>query len=333
MTVFRRDLLAPLGATALLAATSPGRRALAQPEPFPRRGVVRLLVPYPATGTTADLHGRIFAESMGDRLGQRVIVENRPGAGGTIGAATAARAPADGYTMLWAAGSLFACNPFLYKNLQYRFEDFTTIGGFSDTNFVLFVRRGLGVATLAELLARMRAEPGAVRYAVGGLGSQLHLTWERLKHLAKVQSLDVPFQTTGTLMAIISNTVDVGCSVLDPGLIQYFTSGELVPLAITSPARRPQLPQVPTFIESGFPGFTASGGYAAFVPRATPDAIVARLRTDFDAVTSDPAIVARLDQLAAEVPPWRKAADYDTWFVKDRDVWRGIIEETGIRLE
>ncbi len=331
MTVFRRRVFTPLAATAVLAAASAGSRAFAQAEGFPRH-FVRLLVPYPATGTAADLHGRIFAESMSNRLGQRVIVENRPGAGGTIGAAAAARAPADGYTMLWAAGSLFACNPFLYKNLQYAFDDFTAIGCFSDSSFVLFARRGLGVATLPQLLDKMRAEPGAVRYAVGGLGSQLHLTWERLKHVANVQSLDVPFQTSGTLMAIISNTVDVGCSVLDPGLLQYFASGELVPLAITSPTRRPQLPQVPTFIESGFAGFTASGGYAAFVPRATPEPVVARLRTEFDAVTSDPAIAARLEQLAAEVPPWRRAADYDKWFVSDREIWRQIIEATGIQL-
>jgi tripartite-type tricarboxylate transporter receptor subunit TctC len=328
MRLSRRKFLASLSATTVAAAAGP---ALAQDDTYPKR-FVRLLVPYPATGTAPDLHARIFAEPMSARLGQKVIVENRPGAGGTIGAAAAAKAPADGYTILWAAGSLFACNPFLYKNLQYSFDDFTPIGCFSDCSFVLFARRGLGIKTLAALLDKMRAEPGGVRFANGGIGSQLHLTWERLMRLAKVEGLNVPFQTGGTIQALLGDTVDVGCSVLDPGLIQYFSAGDLVPLAITSPTRRPQLPDVPTFIECGFPGFTASGGYAALVPRGTPDAVVAKLRTDFDAVTSDPAIVAKLDQLAAEVPPWRRAGDYSTWFAGDRELWRKLIADTGITL-
>lgn len=330
MRISRRKFLASVAAGAATAFPA-GQRARANEEVYPKR-YVKLLVPYPATGTTADLHARIFAEQMSNRLGQRLVVENRAGAGGTIGAAAAARSPADGYTILWAAGSLFACNPFLYKNLQYSFEDFTAIGCFSDCSFVLFARKGLGVTTLAELLTKMRAEPGAVRFANGGIGSQLHLTWERLLKLAKVEGLNVPFQSGGTLTALLGDSVDIGVSVLDPGLIQYFAAGSLVPLAITSPARRPQLPGVPTFIESGFPGFTASGGYAALVPRGTPDAIVTRLRTDFDAVTSDPAIIAKLDELAAEVPAWRRAADYNAWFVGDRELWRRIIEETGVKF-
>ncbi|MCP4618852.1 MAG: tripartite tricarboxylate transporter substrate binding protein [Bradyrhizobium sp.] len=330
MTVSRREFLATSGVAAALAAAQ-GTAAFAGDEVFPKR-YVRLLVPYPATGTAPDLHARIFAEPMSARLGQRVVVENRPGAGGTIGAAAAARAPADGYTILWAAGSLFACNPFLYKNVQYAFDDFTAIGCFSDCSFVLFVRRGLGVSSLAELLRKMEAQPGGISFANGGIGSQLHLTWERLQRRAKVRSTSVPFQTGGTITALLADSVDVGCSVLDQGLLQYFAAGDLVPLAITSPTRRPQLPNVPTLIECGFADFTASGGYAALVPRGTPEAIVARLRTDFDAVTSDPAIIAKLDQLAAEVPSWRRAADYNAWFVTDREVWRRIIEETGITL-
>ena len=251
---------------------------------------------------------------------------------GTIGAAAAAKAPADGYTILWAAGSLFACNPFLYKNLQYAFEDFTPIGCFSDSSFVLFVRRGLGVKTLAAAAGqdarrtrrrplrqwrhRQPVAPDLGAAAAAGEGGRLN----------------VPFQTGGTLQALLGDTVDVGCSLLDPGLIQYFSSGDFVPLAMTSPTRRPQLPDVPTFIECGFAGFTASGGYAALVPRGTPDAVVAKLRTDFDAVTSDPAIIAKLDQLAAEVPQWRRADDYKTWFAGDRELWRKIIAETGITL-
>ncbi|MDQ8730278.1 tripartite tricarboxylate transporter substrate binding protein [Bradyrhizobium sp. LHD-71] len=328
MRVSRRRFLASISAASVAVTTG---STWAQDDAYPRR-FVRLLVPYPASGTAPDLHARIFAEPMSARLGQRVVVENRPGAGGTIGAAAAAKAAPDGYTILWAAGSLFACNPFLYKNLQYAFEDFTPIGCFSDCSFVLFVRRGLGIKTLAALLDRMRAEPGGVRFANGGIGSQLHLTWERLMRLARVQGMNVPFQTGGTLQALLGDTVDVGCSVLDPGLIQYFSSGDLVPLAITSPTRRPQLPNVPTFIECGFPGFTASGGYAALVPRDTPDAIAAKLRTEFDRVTSDPAIVAKLDQLAAEVPQWRRADDYKAWFAGDRELWRKLIEETGITL-
>lgn len=331
MGISRREFLAHMAAGAVATTAAAGNEAWANDEPYPKR-FVRLLVPYPASGTTADLHARIFAEQMSYRLGQRLVVENRAGAGGTIGAAQAARAPADGYTILWAAGSLFACNPFLYKNLQYSFDDFTAIGCFSDCSFVLFARKGLGVATLAELLAKMKAEPGAVRFANGGIGSQLHLTWERLLKLAKVEGLNVPFQSGGALTALLGDSVDVGVSVLDPGLIQYFAAGSLVPLAITSPARRPQLPNVPTFIESGFPGFTASGGYAALVPRGTPDAILTRLRNDFDAVTSDPAIIAKLDELAAEVPPWRRAADYNAWFAGDRELWRRTIEETGVKF-
>ena len=331
MDISRREFLGSLAAGAATTALPAGESAWANDEGYPKR-YVKLLVPYPATGTAPDLHARIFAEPMSVRLGQRLVVENRGGAGGTIGAAAAARAPADGYTILWAAGSLFACNPFLYKNVQYSFDDFTALGCFSDCSFVLFVRKGLGVATLAELLTKMRAEPGAVRFANGGIGSQLHLTWERLLKIAKVEGLNVPFQSGGTIVALLGDSVDVGVSVLDPGLIQYFAAGTLVPLAISSPARRPQLPNVPTFIESGFPGFTASGGYAALVPRGTPDAIVARLRADFDAVTSDPAIIAKLDELAAEVPSWRRAADYNAWFVGDRERWRQTIEETGIKF-
>lgn len=322
--------LAPLAAAAAAVPAARPRPAGAQ-DAFPSRPV-RLIVPYAGSGTSADLFARIFAEAIGPRLGQRVVVDNRPGAGGTIGAAQAARAPADGYTVLWAASSLFQCNPYLYRSIQYRLEDFTAIGCFSDAAFVLFARKGLGVRDLPELLARMRAAPGAVRFANGGIGSQLHLTWERLMRVAGVESMVVPFAPGQTLAALLAGDMDIGFSVLDPQQLQYYASGDFVPLAMTGAVRHPKLPEVATFIESGFPGFTATGGYAAWAPRGVPEPALARLRREFDAVTEDPALVARLDALAAEIPPWRKAADLESWIVEDRELWRRIIVETGVTL-
>lgn len=287
---------------------------------YPDRPIT-LIVPF-APGGPSDIIARILALSLSQSLGQQVIVDNRGGAAGNIGMGQAARATPDGYTLLLTSTSI-AVNPALFKNLPYDpFKDFIPITELVNAPNVLVVRPDSGIKTLADLVARARAAPGTFNYASPGAGTKSHLTGELLKLRAGIEMQHVPFRGAGpAAQAVLARTVQVGSVALAAaeGLIK---GGELHALAVTGAERWFSLPDVPTMIESGYPGFVSDTFNALFAPTGTPPEIVAILvkesraamqrpaareqarRAGFEIVAGTPEQLAA--RVAAEVPAVRE---------------------------
>jgi tripartite-type tricarboxylate transporter receptor subunit TctC len=249
---------------------------------------ITLIVPF-APGGPTDIVARILANQLSQSLGQQVIVDNRAGAAGNIGMGQAARATPDGYTLLLTSTAI-AVNPALFKNLPYDpFKDFIPITELVNAPNVLVVRPDSGMKTLADLIARAKAAPGTFNYASPGAGTKSHLTGELLKIRAGIAMQHIPFRGAGpAAQAVLARTVQVGSVALAAaeGLIK---GGELQALAVTGTERWFSLPEVPTMIESGFPGFVSDTFNALFAPAGTPPEIVALLVKESRAAMLRPA--------------------------------------------
>lgn len=293
---------------------------------------IRLIIPY--SPGTPDVHARFFADALAKRLNATIVADNRPGASGQIGAAAAARAPADGYTLLWAAGSLFGTNPFLFRKLPYALDEFEAVGVFSEAVFVFAATPGLKVRTFADVIERAKREPGKLNYANPSIGNQMHLTWERVRKITGADATLVTYRGYAAMVtAMLTGESDFTCAILSKDVLEHFEAGTLQPLAVTTPGRHPDLPNVPTMIESGFPNFTASGTYQVFVPKGVPPAILGTLVEALRAIKREPETLERLRQLAAL--PGRQDGPAETlaYLREDQEIWRDIIAFTGIKLD
>ena len=265
----KRALCAALATTVLWLA--PGMAAAAYPE----RNIT-LIVPF-APGGPTDIIARIISAAFQKSLGQSVIVDNRGGAAGNIGMAAAARATPDGYTLLLTSTAI-AVNPALFTKLGYDpFKDFAPISELVNAPNVIVVRPDSGVMTLADLVARAKAAPTGFNYSSPGVGTKSHLTGEELKLRAGIQMTHVPYRGAGpAALAVLEGTTQVGSVALAAaeGMIK---SGQLRALAVTGAKRWFSLPEVPTMIESGYPGFVSDTFNALFAPAGTPAAVVAQL--------------------------------------------------------
>ncbi len=242
---------------------------------YPER-TITLLVPF-APGGPTDIIARILSESLSQSLKQTVIVENRPGAAGNLGMGAVARAKPDGYTLLLASTAI-AVNPALFEKLPYDpFKDFAPISELADSPNIVVVRPDSGMNTIADLVARAKAAPGTFNYSSPGAGTKSHLTGEELKQRAGIDMQHVPYRGAGpAALAALEGTVQVA-SVALPAAEQLVQSGQLHGLAVTGAKRWPSLPNVPTMIESGYPGFISDTFSALFAPAGTPPEIVALL--------------------------------------------------------
>jgi tripartite-type tricarboxylate transporter receptor subunit TctC len=253
---------------------------------YPERPIT-LLVPFPAGGPT-DIIARIVSASLQKSLGQSVIVDNRAGGGGNPGIGAVARATPDGYTLLLSSTAI-AVNPALYKNLPYDpIKDFAPICELVNAPNVLFVRADSGIKTVAELVKRAKAEPGKLNYSSPGPGTKSHLTAEQLKLRAGVDIVHIPYRGGGpATMAVLEGTVHVGSVALAP-VEPLIKEGKFIALAVTGAQRWYTLPDVPTMIESGFPGFVSDTFNALFAPAATPREIVTLLARESQAALKTP---------------------------------------------
>ena len=276
----RRALAALMTAVALLLAPAAAHAA------YPER-VISLIVPFPAGGPT-DIIARIVSVAFHKSLGQSVIVENRGGGGGNVGMGIAARATPDGYTLLLTSTAI-AVNPALYHNLPYDpIKDFAPICELVNAPNVVFVRSDSGIKTLADLIARAKAAPGALNYSSPGAGTKSHLTAEQLKLRAGIDMVHIPYRGGGpATMAVLEGTVHVGSVALAP-VEPLIKEGKFAALAVTGAARWFSLPQVPTMIESGFPSFVSDTFNALFAPAATPPEIIALLARESQAALKTP---------------------------------------------
>jgi tripartite-type tricarboxylate transporter receptor subunit TctC len=272
-------------AAVLTAAASLLSPASAQTN-YPTRPVT-LIVPFAAGGPT-DIIARILAQSLSQSLGQSVVVDNRPGGGGNPGIALVARAIPDGHTLLLTSTAI-AVNPGLFNNLPYDpLKDFVPISELVNAPNVLFVKPDSGITSIADLIAKAKAEPTKYNYASPGVGTKSHLTGELLKLRAGINIQHIPYRGGGpATQALVAGTVHLGSVALAP-VEPLIKSGTVRALAVTGATRWWSLPEVPTMIESGFPGFVSDTFNAMFAPAGTPPDVVALLVRETRAAMAKP---------------------------------------------
>lgn len=323
MMLTRRTTL--LGATGLAAAVAIGRSARAAG--YPDRPV-KIIVPFAPAGPT-DIMARVVAAHLSERLNGSFIVENRPGAGGNIGAAAVAKADPDGYTLLLHSSALVV-NPGLYKKVPYDpIKDYAPLVELGTSPNVFLADQKSGIKTMAELVARAKADPIALTYASAGIGTTPHLSGELLKFDAKIQMTHVPYAGAGpAIQAILGSVTPVACVSLPPALPQIL-SGTLIALAVTGRKRWPELPNVPTMIELGYKDFVTDTFQAFLAPAKTPQPIVDTLvKTTLD-ILNDKAINAQLVKLGFDVLA-NGPAGMTRRIVDEVPKWRDLIEKSGI---
>lgn len=297
--------LATLGLLAALCAcaqaTQAAQAAQTAQAAFPDRPV-RVIVPFPAGGST-DLVARALSVELGQALGQPVVVENRAGASGMIGAEAVAKAAPDGYTLLMTAGSAITTNPFIYPRMPYDAErDLTPVAALARLVLTLVVRADLPARDVREFIAYLKANPGKLSYGSAGNATGLHLAGEMLKSQAGVYAVHVPYRGASlALQDLLGGQIDF---YFDPGIaVQHVRSGRLRVLAIGGKRRSATYPDVPTLEEAGLPGFDAGTTHGIYAPARTPPEVVARLNREINRILSTSAVRAQIDGLGAEATP------------------------------
>jgi tripartite-type tricarboxylate transporter receptor subunit TctC len=286
-------------ASALATALGPLalQPALAQAVSYPNKPV-RMLVGFAAGGAT-DLFARLVAQQLSERLGQQFIVENRPGAGGTIAGAAVAKAPADGYT-LGVISASHAINATLYRALPYdTLADFVPVGTIATATNVLVVHPSMPVNSVAEYIALAKSKPGTINLASAGTGSSSHLAGELFKSMAGINVLHVPYKGTGeALRDLISGQVESTVDAVS-ALLPHINSGALKALGVGDPKRMPKLPNVPTISEAGVPGYAVFAWVGLVAPVGTPNSIVQKLNVELATLLRSPDVEKKIDDLGA----------------------------------
>lgn len=297
---------------------------------YPNRPV-RIVSSFPPGGGV-DAVARTVAPYLQQRLGQPVIVENKVGAAGTIGTDYVAKSPKDGYTLLIGAPGGLSAAPALYKNLPYDpVKDLAPVTMAVKMSNLLVVHPSFKAATVAELIALAKAEPGKLAYGSGGVGTTLHLSGELLKYMAAVDILHVPYKGSGPVLAdLVSGQLLI--AITDPAALEHVKAGRLRLLAQTSGVRLPQLADVPTIAESGVPGYEALNWFAFFLPAGTPEPIVARLNTELVAILQTPEVIARLDAMAMQASPMTPR-ELSAFLVEDTKRWGDLAAKAGLKAE
>jgi tripartite-type tricarboxylate transporter receptor subunit TctC len=286
-----------------------------------------------APGGLTDTLARMLASGLSTRLGQQVIVDNRPGGGGVIGMTAAAKSPGDGYNLLMAYQGVASVNPVLYKELPYNTQrDFTPVGQVATFPVVLVASARLPVANLKEFLALARSKPGALSYASAGNATTSHLTMELFKRRADLRIVHIPYKGEApALNDLIGGQVDVAFSTL-ASVLPHIQSGRLRVLGIASPKRSPLAPDLPTLSEAGVPGFSSVGWYAVLAPSGTPQAVVDRLNKELMAILAEPETRSRMAAQAI-VPEGSSPEALRRWIAEDTERWRKVITEVGIKAD
>lgn len=293
----------------------------------------RILVPFGAGGPT-DVLTRIAADRVSPALGHKLVVESRAGAGGNLAADTALRAEADGYTLLVAGQAILAINKALYKKINYDpATDFKFVGMLGVIANVLLVNpTAVPVNSVAELIALAKKKPGEISYASNGPGSLTHLTTAVLAHQAGIEMLHVPYQGASSLMAdLLTGRIGMTFTAASAAL-PLVQSGQLRAIAVTTGTRSRFSPDLPTLVESGFPRLDAPTWFAVTVRAETPEPILTRLRTEFNAVIGSEDYSKALEKQSMEVmrvPPETS----DAFLAKERALWSEAVKLTGISIE
>ncbi len=318
---------AVVGATALVLAVP---AALGQSD-YPNKPI-RLVVTFPPGGST-DAVVRMLTPRLNEKLGQQVVVDNRPGAGGNIGLSNVAKAPPDGYTLgLGAAGAL-AANVSLYAQMPFDpLKDFKPVTMLAAIPFVIVGNPSVGVRTQRELIALARSQPGRLSIAHGGNGTAMHLSSQLFAQMAGVKITEVPYKGSGqAALDVLAGQVPLGMVDL-PSALQHIRAGKLIAIAVTSPQRLPQLADVPTVAEGGLAGYDSTGWFGVVVPTGTPQAIINRLNAEFTAALNDESIRANMRAQGVEPSPSTPEA-FAAYIGTETAKWAKVIRDANIKLD
>ena len=314
-------LLAVLALTALPAMA----------QQYPSKPIV-LVVPF-APGGTSELISRLVAQKLTERLGQQVVVENRPGAAGNIAMEQVARAAPDGYTLILGHIGTLAVNPAMFPKLPYdAIKDFAPVSLIAAVPNIVTVNPAVPAKTLKEFLDLARAKPGSINYGSAGNGSAGHLAMEYLKRIAKTDMVHVPYKGTGPMLTdLLAGQTQATFTGSSP-LIPHIKSGKLRALAVGSAVRIPSLPEVPTIAESGFAGFETSQWYGIIAPAKTPPAIIQKLSVEIAQVMKQPDIIARLSG-DGTVMIGSTPNEFAAYISKEMKRWGEVVHAANIKAE
>ena len=315
---------------AIAAAGFSAASAVAQD--FPARPV-RMVVGFPPGGGT-DVVARIISPKLAELLGQPVVIENRPGATGTVAAGTVAKSEPDGYTIMMGHVSVNAIAPALFKNLSYDvIKDFAPIAIAAAVPHFVTVHPSVPARTLREMIDYARARPGKLTYPSAGNGSMPHLAGEVFKSLAAVDLVHVPYKGSGQSMADLLGGQHVIAFDTMPASAPHVRSGKLRALAVSSAHRLPAFPDVPTAKEAGLAGYEITTWYGVFAPAGTPPAIVSRLHADIVKTMQTPEVKAKLEAIGADGSVSRSPAEFAALVKSDTARYAKIIKDIGLKID
>ena len=328
MNLLARPALICCLAIVAALATTPNASAV----DYPVRPI-KLVVPYAAGGPT-DVLGQLVADYLGRDLKQAVIVENKPGAQGAIGAEAVARADPDGYTLFVAAGSIIVLNPMLYKKLSYDpVKDFRMLALVTDLPVVMEIHPSVPAKTVAEFVAYAKQNPGKLNFGSAGTGGTIHLAGEMFKQMAGIEMTHVPYKGAGpALTDLLSGNIQVMFDSMGTALPPV-KAGLLRPLGVSSTQRSPDLPDVPTIAESGYPDYAVSVWYGIVAPSKLPDEIAQKISASLDRALNDDTFRASLEKIGFPVFRPRSAAAITEFIDADRARWSAVIRAQNISLD
>jgi tripartite-type tricarboxylate transporter receptor subunit TctC len=295
-------------------------------------GPVRLIVPFPPAGSS-DLIARTVSERASQALGQQIVIENRPGAGGNIGTEAAARSAADGYTLIECTIGTCAINLSIYRNTGYDLErDFRPVVLLGSIANVLTVHPSVAAKSVQDLIALAKANPGKITFGSSGYGSSPHLSGELLRLMAGIDILHVPYK--GSAPAI----TDLRGGQIDlffdntPSILPHVKAGALRALAVTAPSRLGSLPDVPTMEEAGFPGFVIAPWFGILAPKATPGAYIEQLNRAYNEALADPEVVRRLAEMEV-IPGGGTPESFGGHIQTEIKRWAEVVKARGIQAQ
>ena len=323
----RRAVLAAAIAAAALAAVP----ATAQTGDYPTKPI-RVVVTFPPGGST-DAVIRLIQPRVAERLGQPIVVDNRPGAGGNIGLTVVAQAPGDGYTIGVGAAGALAVNPSLYAKMPFDpLKDLQPVAMLAAIPFVLIGQPGLPAKSLKELIAYAKANPGKVTVGHGGNGTAMHLSAALFGQMSGTELTQVPYKGSGpAALDVLAGNVSL--AVVDlPAALPQIEAGKVVAYAVTSPQRVASLPNVPTMAEAGVPGYDSTGWFGVVAPASTPSSIVRTLNGAINAALTDDAVQASIRKLGVE-PVAESRQAFDDYIRSETRKWADVVKSAGIKLD
>ncbi|KOC20521.1 LacI family transcriptional regulator [Comamonas testosteroni] len=324
LSLSRRHSLQTLAATALFALGA--APAMAQ-TPYPSKPIT-MIVPFSAGGTT-DILARVVGQALSTELGQSIIIDNRPGAGGNIGGQAAARAAGDGYTLFMGTVGTHAINEALYKKMPFDpVKDFAPLTRVANVPNLLVAHPSQPFKTVKEMMAYAKANPGKLNFGSSGSGSSIHLSGELFKSMTRLDMVHVPYKGSAPAITdLLGNQIAIMFDNM-PSAIQHVRSGKLRPIAVTTAKRSPELPDVPTVAEAGVPGYEATSWFGLFVPVKTPADIQQKLHAAIAKVLKDPAVIKKINDQGGEV-----VIDTQEGFARFIDAeakkWGKVVKDSG----